>query len=615
MKSSKFKVIAIVMWLCTILLFFSCQTNVKRAHGLVVEKSDSNPELSKLLDIARQVDSLRDCILYILANIENKSFQYDGIYHNDYAHINADSVVYSIQSSLVCWNTNKCSGQYDREIFLKYIMPYRVACEPLEYYWKKDCYDRFKPYYNQESILESAKAINSQIVFKVLTSEYGNPIQGYSSAKFRQEGHCGDRAILAAMALRSVGIPAAVDLIPYRGNVNNGHSMVTVILPTGENVAFHGPDEEGNVFQVNKTPKVFRYMYDVQRNSIIYKERDREYIPLVFRNSDLLDVTQNHAIHSRDLLVDIPVECKNRIVYLSVFSPKGWQPVDYAPNKKSKTQFSCVGTGAEKNGKYVAVCEGMGEGILYQPVIYDKSGEEIPIGAPIIHSVTEDRLIRPDTNNLQTVVLTRKYPRMRRIVDFAKTMNDGFFEGSMFRDFRKSDVLKFVINTPSSHYQSFEVDGKKKYKYIRFRKSSGIFNLGELRAYDVDGNLLVGKAMADPLIQEYFSIDNIADNDPLTFLHMTGFPDMWAGIELEKPAEIAKIEYCPRTDDNDICPGDVYELFYWDQEWISLGEKEAEDYSLSYDNVPSGALLWLRNLTKGIEERPFTYENGCQIWW
>ena len=27
------------------------------------------------------------------------------------------------------------------------------------------------------------------------------------------------------------------------------------------------------------------------------------------------------------------------------------------------------------------------------------------------------------------------------------------------------------------------------------------------------------------------------------------------------------------------------------------------------------ALLWLRNLTKGREERPFTYENGRQIWW
>lgn len=37
--------------------------------------------------------------------------------------------------------------------------------------------------------------------------------------------------------------------------------------------------------------------------------------------------------------------------------------------------------------------------------------------------------------------------------------------------------------------------------------------------------------------------------------------------------------------------------------------------SVVYDNVPQKALLWLRNLTKYCEERPFTYENGKQIWW
>ena len=60
---------------------------------------------------------------------------------------------------------------------------------------------------------------------------------------------------------------------------------------------------------------------------------------------------------------------------------------------------------------------------------------------------------------------------------------------------------------------------------------------------------------------------------------------------------------------------DLYELFFWDNEWISLGEKHATGHALRYDNVPKNALLWLRNKTKGHEERPFTYENGMQIWW
>ena len=59
----------------------------------------------------------------------------------------------------------------------------------------------------------------------------------------------------------------------------------------------------------------------------------------------------------------------------------------------------------------------------------------------------------------------------------------------------------------------------------------------------------------------------------------------------------------------------MYELFYWNNKWISLGTQKAEDFNIKFDNVPKNALLWLRNLTKGHEERPFTYENGKQVWW
>lgn len=68
-------------------------------------------------------------------------------------------------------------------------------------------------------------------------------------------------------------------------------------------------------------------------------------------------------------------------------------------------------------------------------------------------------------------------------------------------------------------------------------------------------------------------------------------------------------------DSNDICPGDVYELYYWDNTWRSLGRQTSIGRSLKFDNVPLGALLWLHNWSGGREERIFTYENGKQIWW
>ena len=66
---------------------------------------------------------------------------------------------------------------------------------------------------------------------------------------------------------------------------------------------------------------------------------------------------------------------------------------------------------------------------------------------------------------------------------------------------------------------------------------------------------------------------------------------------------------------NCVQPGDVYELFYWQDGWKSLGQKTAATIYLVYNNVPKNAVLWLRNLTEGIEERIFTYENDKQVWW
>ena len=71
----------------------------------------------------------------------------------------------------------------------------------------------------------------------------------------------------------------------------------------------------------------------------------------------------------------------------------------------------------------------------------------------------------------------------------------------------------------------------------------------------------------------------------------------------------------PRTDDNDIWPGDIYEMLYWDRKWVSAGTKIAGDYTLTWDGMPSGTLYLVIDRTKGVENRIFTYRKGKQIWW
>ena len=110
---------------------------------------------------------------------------------------------------------------------------------------------------------------------------------------------------------------------------------------------------------------------------------------------------------------------------------------------------------------------------------------------------------------------------------------------------------------------------------------------------------------------------NAYDGDVLTHYQTNETEGSWVGLAFDKPRQIGRIAYQRRNDGNCICNGELYELFYWDNKWISLGQQTGsnETYRLTYSNVPTNALLLLRNLTKGAEERIFTYEKGEQVWW
>ena len=60
-----------------------------------------------------------------------------------------------------------------------------------------------------------------------------------------------------------------------------------------------------------------------------------------------------------------------------------------------------------------------------------------------------------------------------------------------------------------------------------------------------------------------------------------------------------------------------YELYYWNSKgfWDDLGKKKATDNVLLFHKIPTNGLYVLKDLTKGKEERIFTYEEGKQVWW
>jgi len=59
----------------------------------------------------------------------------------------------------------------------------------------------------------------------------------------------------------------------------------------------------------------------------------------------------------------------------------------------------------------------------------------------------------------------------------------------------------------------------------------------------------------------------------------------------------------------------VYEYYYWDDEWILIGEEKATEEPLFFEEVPMNRLYWLIEKESRREERIFTYQNDQQKWW
>jgi len=60
--------------------------------------------------------------------------------------------------------------------------------------------------------------------------------------------------------------------------------------------------------------------------------------------------------------------------------------------------------------------------------------------------------------------------------------------------------------------------------------------------------------------------------------------------------------------------GKTYEMFYWDDEWVAAGEKEAGSDPLSF-SAPQDRLYWVVEKDSKRLERIFTVESGRQVWW
>lgn len=595
------------LFLCTLCFaLLGCDNPVEEAAWQVVQQTQTNrTELERFLkhyQSAGDKEKYR-AACFLVANMPGKyAWTEDGmrkVYDVDV--VEADSLIKSLEYSFRLKAESPYLQGYTFRQFCEYVLPYRVAHEPLEYYWKWDCPRHFRT--DSTEMMAAARHINAQVKLGMSPDFYGAPQKSYSTLMREGYGKCDDRSTLVVMALRAAGIPAAFELVPYWGSSNNAHSFAALLLPDDSSVAFQNDENTAETGLLHrKTPKVYRMVYS--RTSDVDTERFT--LPELFRSQDLQDVTAKHRIGFRDVaLAETAIDAP---LYLSVFSPNGWVPVAYSSNGT----FLRVGTGRLPEGVEEAV--GLGDGILYLPSRYVE-GEMLPTSAPLIVSDAGVRLLQPDTVVRQSVTLERKFPLSVRMAGFANYMRNGLFQVANRSDFSDAKTVARLAGTPLSRMQQVAVADESTYRYVRYIRSRGTFSIAEMRALSPEGEILPFTPIACDAIGQTVTPSKVFDSDPLTYLEINGGFDLWVGMDLGQRRRIGTIEFAPRNDDNAVSPGDRYELYYWDNRWVKVGEQQAEDYSLTFTDVPAHALLWLRDVTKGKEERSFTYEDGKQIWW
>lgn len=495
--------------------------------------------------------------------------------------IKGDFLIHQIETAFRQWQENSWLEELDFNTFCEYLLPYRVENEPLDY-WR----DSLSPFAER---LQACKDYYDDCRHSI--SHLVNKFYSYNPAlasRIPEKGlkdyqmECISTSKLNLFTLRTVGVPAAIDYTPHFANRNGRHYWTTSIDPKLKQ--FQVP--QTNLYRM---AKIYRRMFSHHPKATPGKN---EYIPPFFLDAFNKDVT-NLYLPTQEVVVKIPRQLSLNHAYLAIFNDLTWKPI-------SCTQPS--------GGK--AVFPDMGKDILYLPVYYDENEEMCPFAPPLIltsEGTTIPLNLRKDST--QKMSLVRKYPYHSYADYWSVELMHTCFETSDDAGFKHTDTIFRITEKMNYEYQFIKTDTTLKRRYWRISPAfKGRSHLADLHFYDTRNREIQGKITGLDSIREQI----LSDTDPLSMCMIDQIT-----VDFGKSTALSGIRYLGRNDANGIYPENEYELFYYDipEGWVSLGSKTATGYSIEYDQVPTGGLYWLRNLSSGQEERIFTWENGKARFW
>lgn len=541
----------------------------------------------------------------------------------DVENVSASFLISHIDKAFEIWRSQPWGKKISFDTFCHHILPYRVGNEKLRP-WLSEIHQRFNP------LLDSIRATpDSANIVKVtealianlqkIKRNYGHGLpSGLTIGPDNTQwfaGDCREFTDIQTYIMRAVGLPGGCDKMPMNGNYFLPHFWNYVIDENGMthycSILFKTPLTEQSYDYPGPKGKVMREKFEL--NDLYFERFDRysnlKNIYPEFRYFTDEDVT---SLYSGDSIrtVTVPIkDCydtprKNEYVYACLSSHLDWVPVDVALVNSNNVELKDID----------------GDVVMRLAVYRDNRLQFISNPFNIGKKDGKVRLYNPKSKT-ETICLLYKFDDIFR-EKFSIGMLGGVMEGSNYPDFREKDTLHVITKSPERLFTKARSSSNKPYKYVRYFGPDGVKCYASEVSFFGHGTechinkLLTGDCIGTPNFHSdnKYPYTNVVDGDPYTSFVYEKVSGGWVGLAFKYPMIVDSIVYTPRNRRNFIEAGDDYELFYCDREWKSLGRKIADSDSILFD-APKGALLYLKNHSRGNQERIFEYMGEKQVFW
>lgn len=518
--------------------------------------------------------------------------------------ITAEYLIDNIDLAFEVWRKYPWNRNLPFDDFCELILPYRIADEPLSD-WRKLYYEDYgtllDSLYKGDDVIEASKIIDGKLrkLYYIYNTDFRIPHLDAVFLYHNRIGYCREACDLTIYAMRACGIPVATDYFVYSPDYQHYHCWTMLRDTTGTFLQFGFNEFEASRDTLRhdgrKKGKVYRYCFGIQADKNSGTSGNRQLSP-VLKNRFVKDVTSEY-FGSNDTTIPIQMSGE-QYIYLGIFSPVGWIPIDMALGNAGKVTFRDI----EPD-------------VIYQTLYQGDGGKLYPAGYPFISKTGGGFvLLKPNIDLMEEAILKRKMPQQKTIAEWAyRAIIGAKVEAADDLSFMQADLLWQFEDTLTTNYYVLTPLLRKKYRYVRYVAPIGKrMELAELALFKDSFCKEKVRLRRINSIEPIAKLEYVTDGNILTYFQARDTSCCLA-YDLGESTLIERIVFSPRNDDNYIWPGDNYELFYQDgiNGWKSLGSKVATEREIDF-LVPQNALLWLRNRTKGREEQVFIYKNGRQ---